>query len=872
MLDWQKVGSFYYRTRDVYAFPTSLGRSEVVDAKYFLAKDSNHVAICPCGGPVAVLDPGRNRLIIFTPSFRMIAETTLDLKATPIGIWWTTDSEPVINISVSDGTTLSVFIRPGGACLIDQTKLRSRVISVSANSNSTSAVYLTDKMELLRSPDIVLSQMDSEVICFCVIRNECVLVSLESGSLILINQAQHILIEGSNEPSLQIQLIALSLSGNFLATHTANGAVTVYSVSDLMQNPPILKPVESSLLDIGIPPRQLCWVGDDCLCLTFSDPSARRNVLFLGGVGGSWSPYEHDSPVHVCSDLLSASVLTCSKFQVIQRVCQPAVNIASNPSSPEALLLSGYEKHLANDLSCESVIRAVKDQLNKAVNSLCEAAAFETPVILYKDLISHYLKASIFGRQFSTMSTVVGSSLFVNSAGLIRLCYALNSPEIGIPISVPQLMALGPRSQAGGGFLVQCLAGRGLFSLALRVAKWLGVSNGPVINRWACALIGSSDNLPDRELCETIMQRVPQNHSLAEIARFAYKEVGRKKLATLLLQREPNVHNQVELLLNLDSEELAIQKSLEAEDIDLIHVCFDSLIASQKSLHELITMKSSNLSNAQVTLMLSLVQARYYSESKYDELCKLLQTIPGSDLLMADSALELACNKFSSLGPNPSLSKSEESADWVQYSAERFAECVSAPSVVSVNPGQLLTNSPQGCQSTASLLAECSQLIRAQVQLEKTAASKGWPRGPHKFVGLSLDETLRRLVLLNENVEAENLRTKRKVSDGKWWEFRVRTLLTTEGRIEEGISFANSVVPPSTDCRGYKVVVETLLSLKRDDLALPFIKKLKPKKQVEIYNQLGLFEDARAAELQRPSGMPGAGLLGRLASGLIGNR
>ena len=869
MLDWQKVGSFYYRTRDVYSFPSSLGRSEVVDAKSFLAKESNLVALCPCGGPVAVFEPMKtHRLIIFTPSFRTIADVTVDLKTSSVvGMWWVIDTEPILSMASSDGSIIRVSIRPGGSPTIDRSRLElpkpsSKLIGVASGPQRGSAVYLTDKMQFIGNETTQLSS----VVCFAALTSvsSLILASLETGALILINQSKKLsftLIEKSS----QIQLIAVSFSGNFVATYSQNGTVTVYSVSDLVQDPPLVKPVESSSLDIGISPRQLAWVGDDCLCLSFSDSGARRNVLFLGGVGGSWSPYEHDSPVHMCSDLLSASLITASRFQVIQRVSQPLVNIASNSASPEALLLNGFSTHLANDIQCESVVRSVKDQMDKAVNGLCEAAAFETPVIKDHHQIETFLKASIFGRQFSQMSTVVGSSLFVNAAGLIRVCSALNDPAIGIPISVPQLMAMGPR----GGLLIDMLAGRGLFLLGIRIAKWLGVPYTVVINRWACFLIASSDHLPDRELCDIITLRTPSNHSLSEIARFAFKEVGRKNLATLLLEREPNVTQQVELLLNLDSDELAIQKALNSEDVDLIHVCLDWLISSKKSIHELVTTKSSCLENSQVALMLSLIQARYYSESKFDELCKLLQSIPGSEALMADSALELAWRKVNSLGPSPSLSKSEETADWVQYAAERFAECVSAPSVTSLNPGQLVTNSPQGCQLSASLLAETAQLMRAQIQLEKTAASKGWPRGPHKFAGLSLDETLRRLVLANEMSEAENLRSRRKISDGKWWEFRVRTLLLNN-RLEDGISFANSAAPPLNDCRGFKIVTETLLSLKREDLALAFIKKLKPKKQVEIYNMLGLYEEARVAENQRPSGT--TGLLGRLASGLIGNR
>ena len=882
MLDWQKVGAFFYRTKDVYLYPKHLGRSETVDPAQ-LARDDVIVAVSPLGGPVAVIHTGsRNRAIVFTPSFRLITETELRLTAPIIGAWWSLDLEPVLVVVTADCHVTALTLRPSVYTrrIVLPTKAGTeQLIAVAVGRHgsglSTSWTVLTESMQLFHVPstswassgdDIAAKAMAviprplalSPVVAFVQLE-AAVVASLENGALLLIDATSVTqLLEANDEPSLVVHMMAVSFSGSFLASVTAAGAVTVYSVADIRAN--VLKPIESSLLDIGVTPSSIAWVGDDCLCVTFS---GTRNVLFVGGVGGSWSPYEHASRIHVTSDLLSASVLTASRFQVVQRVAASTYNL-STTSEPEARLLASYERFSANDVHAESILRAIKPSLEKAVIALTEAAAFETPLCetnAQNSQIQRLMKASIFGRQFLP-STVVAANLFVNSAGLIRLCASVNAAEVGIPISVPQLLAMG---QQGGALLVQSLAARGLFLLALRVAKWLGVPGTVAVDRWACALIEASDHLPDRELCELITQRVPPRHSLVSIAEFAFRHSARRALATMLLHSENNTEEQVKLLLSLDAEPLAIHKSLAVANCDLVHSCLDAIIKSRKALHELITSKSSDLTNAEVALMMSLVQNRYYEEKKFEDLCKLLQTIPGSELLLADAAIELASGKLPT-----SLTKADETAEWIQYAAERFAECASAPSVVSVNAGQLVTNSPAGCQSTAALLGDASQLVREQAQLEKTALSKGWPRGPHKFIGLSLDDTLARLVTLNELPEAEQLRTKRRVSDGRWWDVRVRALLLN-GKVDDGVAFASKVAPPSSDCRGYKGVVEILLSLKREDLAPPFIRKLKSKKQVELFNQLGLFDDARTAEQQRPSVMS-AGFLGKLASGIIGNR
>ena len=894
-MNWQKVGQYFYRTRDLYVFPSSLGRSEVVDAKRVLNAPSSAVAICPFGGPVAVIENSAaaksRRLFIFTPAYRLIGELDdLSLSPTPVvGVWWSLTPSPELVIVTADGCLVKIPLRPQHLLSVGKkhsikTSDSAPIIAVSVGRTSQGlpngqVVALTetvgffqfdiagDVAEIVRTEKMAAVAARASITCFSVLGSGKVVAALESGPLVLLSKSGCTVIDSSQNP---VTLMALSLTGNFLACY--GSSVRILAVTDIEEG--VVKPIEtSSTIDIGLSPNQLAWIGDDCLSIAFG--SRDRNVLFVGGVGGAntWSPYEQDSVIHLSSDLHCAAVLTASKFQIIQRVSPSTAAVfgSNSGSEPEARLVAGYEYFLNNDVRAESTIRSIKAQLEKAVIGCAEAAAFETPFSetdyeTQKIISQKILRASIFGRQF-VASSVIAAKLFVSSAGLVRACAALNIPEIGIPISVPQLMTLGPSGE-GGKLLVNILASRGEYLLARRVAKWLGIgqpSTGHIFNLWAVDLISSSVHLPDRDLCGLITSRMAPGQSLATVAEFALKRAGRKTLATTLVQFESNTEEQVKLLLSLNSEELAIQKALVSADVDLMHTCFDSIIKSQKSIRELITNKSSSLSQTEVALMMSLIQFRYYSESRYEELCQLLQTIPGSELLLADASLELARAKTKSV-ETATLSKTEDISEWIQYSAERFAECVNAPSVV----GQVSNKSPIGCQMTAGLLADSSQLLRAQVTLEKTAVAKGWLKGPHKFIGLSLEETLKKLIIANELGEADTLRTRRKMTEGRWWEIRMQTYMKI--RIDDGITFVNKTPPPNQDCRGYKLVVELLLSINREDLALPFIKKLKSKRQVEIYNQLGLIEEARAAQQRTGvvASVPGVGLLGKLASGLMG--
>lgn len=879
MLNWQRVGSSFYRTRDVYEFPTSLGRSEVVDAKS-IVRASSVVAVCPIVGLVAVINTlqGGSRLYLFTASFRILAEIELSLKAPIVGAFWSLlekddEGTPVLKVVTTDWKLRTVSLRPQHMFMpgfsIDLIPSATTHIIAAAVHKHHLALLSSEGLDiflfdLMSGTPCKLAPVDqslsnSQIVSIAVLPSEKghVLVAFEDGALALVSESSCVLLK-ENAPDESILLMSVSYSGNLIATFSTNGRVETFLTSDILAQQ-VLKPIDSSLIDIGIAPSQLAWVGDDCLCVTFS--TSARNVLFVGA-SNAWCPYEHESFIHVSSDLHCATVLTASKFQIIQRVAPATLNVNSgaNSTEPEARLIQGFERFSANDVRAESIIRSIKNQLEHAVNACAEAAAFETPLCesltdFQMEQIHQFLKASRFGRQFLP-SPVRSSSVWVNAVALIRLCAALNAPEVGIPVGVSQLMSLG---KAGMEKLARTLAARGEYLLALRVSKWIGLA--PVVvqfirDLWAFDLILTSDHLPDRELCAIISQRL-RGHSLIKVAEFAFKFAGRKTLATTLLQFEADPHSQVKLLLALEAPDLAVQKALCSTQIDLIHTCLD---ASSASIHELVTTKSSSLTSSELALMLSLVQLRFLSDRKYEDLCKLLQTMPGCELLLADSSLCLVKDKFTSIpSATPNSTKSLEIAEWIQFSAERFAECVAAPA-------SLLPNSPSGCQSTAALLGEYSQLIRAQVQLEKTAAAKGWAKGPHKFVGLSLNATLSKLLLLGELQEADSLRNKRRITDGRFWDLRLRTSLLN-GKLEEGILFANQSVPPSTDCRGYKAVVEILLKLKREDLALPFIKKLKPKKQAEIYSQLGLVEEARNANQGSATG-----LFGRLASGFLGSR
>jgi hypothetical protein len=80
--------------------------------------------------------------------------------------------------------------------------------------------------------------------------------------------------------------------------------------------------------------------------------------------------------------------------------------------------------------------------------------------------------------------------------------------------------------------------------------------------------VGSED---EDTICRLIVEKLAGKRGISfeEIARAAYDE-GRGRLATELLNHEPRAGKQVPLLLNMEEDEIALDKAVESGDSDLI--------------------------------------------------------------------------------------------------------------------------------------------------------------------------------------------------------------------------------------------------------------------------------------------------------------
>lgn len=146
----------------------------------------------------------------------------------------------------------------------------------------------------------------------------------------------------------------------------------------------------------------------------------------------------------------------------------------------------------------------------------------------------------------------------------LRVLNAVRYYEIGLPVSYEQFLRLTPEK------LVQRLVNRREYLLALRISSYLRLPTDRIYVHWASqkVRVGSED---EDTICRLIVEKLAGKRGISfeEIARAAYDE-GRGRLATELLNHEPRGGKQVPLLLNMEEDEIALDKAIESGDSDLV--------------------------------------------------------------------------------------------------------------------------------------------------------------------------------------------------------------------------------------------------------------------------------------------------------------
>lgn len=483
------------------------------------------------------------------------------------------------------------------------------------------------------------------------------------------------------------------------------------------------------------------------------------------GPYGDWLNFSYDEDVHLIPESDCCRIVTSTSCEILQRVPASTEAIKRIGSTdPAALLYDAMEAFDEGDPKSDENIRSIaaSNQLVEAVAACISAAAAEFDIPKQQA----YMKAASYGKAFCIDAD---PTEFVETAKKLRVLNAVRRSEIGIPLTLSQYNRLTPE------VLVNRLTHRSHHFLALKICELLKLKNERVLIHWACEKVKkmASQNSTDEIIRDMIKKKleVYNRISYLDVANAAYL-MGRRRLATMILDMEQQAADQVPLLLSMHEEELALQKAINSEDTDLIYLTLMHLEKSrpdQEAFYRLIH------SHAEAANLLKIYYRNRMTSSDKTKLHSLLMF--GRNYLEAGTATitQAYLQNFES-------SKSQ----LMREAASLFGL------------GRDLTFHKAITEEHIELLEFQKSLV---MRFEK------------KFVDLSLSETLRNLVLLSIDrpepmIEQEigKLVKKFKVSEKMFWHIRVQCY-GEKGQWNLLAKLANEKKSPI----GYKVFATTCI-------------------------------------------------------------
>ena len=456
-------------------------------------------------------------------------------------------------------------------------------------------------------------------------------------------------------------------------------------------------------------------------------------------------------------------------------------------TSPAAVLLDAIDQLDRKSPKADDNIQLIRSDLDSAVDTCVRAAGQEYNIHWQKQL----LRAASFGK---SVLDLYNSDDFVDMTETLRVLNAVRFYEIGIPISHDQYMRLTPER------LIERLICRNEYLLALRMSEYLRLPTEKIYVHWAQQKVRLSSD-PEDAIAHTIVSRLRSKRGISfeTIAKSAYEE-GRQRLATELLNYEPRAGKQVPLLLSMGEESLALDKALESGDSDLV---YHVLLSLKKSLP---LAQFFRVINTRPTAS-ALVETRARAQDR--ELLKDLyyqddRRLEGANLLLIDALEERA-------DPGKRTDKLKVASKLLADSKEHALH--------------------------RSLIDELPKLLKHQQTYEQD-----FP--PERFTGLSVDDTIFKLIRLGATKRAQKVQGEFKVPEKTFWWLRLRALVAKRDwtELEELAKVRRSPI-------GWEPFFNEVLAAGNARVAGVFVPKctgLSHKERMEMFVKCGLV--GKAAE------------------------
>ncbi|KAI4173957.1 MAG: hypothetical protein LQ343_002725 [Gyalolechia ehrenbergii] len=473
------------------------------------------------------------------------------------------------------------------------------------------------------------------------------------------------------------------------------------------------------------PPKDVQWCGNDAVMLAWEDE------VHLIGPNGASLKYYFDGWVHLHPDIDGVRLITNDVCEFLQKVPDCTEDVFKlGSTSPASVLLDAVDQLEKKSPKADENIRLIRSNLPDAVGTCVQAAGHEFDVHWQKQL----LKAAAFGK---SVLDLYSSDDFVDMCEMIRIFNAIRDYKIGLPISYDQYRCLTSEK------LIQRLINRREYLLAVRLSDYLRLPANKIHVHWAIRKVRNSNEDEDT-ICSTVVGKLNDKPGISfeVIARAAYDE-GRSHLATQLLNHETRAGKQVPLLLSMEEDEIALDKALESGDTDLV---FFVLLQLKKKLP--LASFFRFLTNRPVATAIVESSAR-------DQDRELLKDLYYQDDRRLDGANLLFSEALHQTAPQTKVDK-------LKLAVKLLGDSKDPTSTLYIRS-----------------YTEAQALIRVQASLDQDLDAH--------YSGLSLNETILRLIKTGYGKRAAKLQSDFKVPEKTWWWLRLRGLVANRrfGEIEE---------------------------------------------------------------------------------------
>ncbi|KAG0131707.1 vacuolar sorting-associated protein 16 (Vps16) [Tuber indicum] len=471
-------------------------------------------------------------------------------------------------------------------------------------------------------------------------------------------------------------------------------------------------------------PRAVEWCGNDSVVLAWGEE------VHMIGPRGSVLKHLYENFVHLVPEIDGIRIITTEKCEFLQKVTDGTEDIFKiGATAPASILLDAVDQLERKSPKADDNIQLIRAQLPEAVDACIKAAGHEFSVRWQKQL----LKAASFGK---SVLELYSSDEFVEMCETLRVLNAVRFYEVGLAITYEQFIRLTPEK------LIQRLVNRQQHLLALRVSEYLRLPTDRIYIHWACMKVRMSADDEDT-ICRMVVAKLTGKRGISfeEIARTAYDE-GRGRLATQLLNYEPRAGRQVPLLLNMEEDEIALDKAIESGDTDLV---FFVLLHLKKKLplanfFRMINdrpVASSLIESSAKETDPGLLKDFYYQDDRRADgaYVTLRDSLAQKDLSLKMEKLKLASKLL---------------ADAKEHALE------------------------------AKALDESAKLLHMQENFEKDLQQE-------RFVGDPINETVFKLIRMGYSSRANKVKSEFKVPEKRFWWLKLRALVAKRdwGEIEE---------------------------------------------------------------------------------------